>query len=63
MHLTDIDECETREKVCQHTCMNTFGSFNCGCKPGFQLLDDGFTCEGNECTHKDHIHVRQIPLV
>ncbi|GLH05229.1 Fat-like cadherin-related tumor suppressor homolog [Gryllus bimaculatus] len=39
---TDINEC--REKPCDHTCVNTNGSFQCYCHDGFDLQEDGRTC-------------------
>nr|XP_051676343.1 hemicentin-1 isoform X2 [Oryctolagus cuniculus] len=45
----DIDECETRD-VCQHVCRNTFGSYQCLCPPGYQLMLNGKTCQDvDEC--------------
>lgn len=42
---TDIDECENRD-TCQHECKNTFGSYRCICPPGYQLMLNGKTCQG-----------------
>uniref|UniRef100_UPI003AAA5B14 thrombomodulin-like n=1 Tax=Centroberyx gerrardi TaxID=166262 RepID=UPI003AAA5B14 len=36
---TDIDECED-ERHCDHTCVNTYGSYRCLCDEGFELLGD-----------------------
>ncbi|XP_036351171.2 hemicentin-1 [Ochotona princeps] len=45
----DIDECETRD-ICQHACKNTFGSYQCTCPPGYQLMLNGKTCQDvDEC--------------
>ena len=45
----DIDECEMSESggMCNHTCVNTLGSYECQCNIGYRLLSDGFTCEGS----------------
>ena len=43
--LTDINECENN-RICDHRCINTFGSFFCECFPGYQLNDDLMTCSG-----------------
>ena len=40
----DINECETSR--CQHSCVNTVGSFNCQCDRGYLLSSDGLNCEG-----------------
>lgn len=44
----DIDECEMSESggMCNHTCVNTPGSYECQCNIGYRLLTDGFACEG-----------------
>ncbi|XP_072361964.1 thrombomodulin [Scyliorhinus torazame] len=39
----DIDECQSGE--CDQECVNTHGSFKCNCKEGFELQEDGTTCE------------------
>ena len=31
---------------CSEECVNTIEGYRCSCKPGYQLTDDGFTCEG-----------------
>ena len=40
----DIDECSS--SPCNHTCTNTVGSFVCSCNDGYELDDDGTTCNG-----------------
>ena len=42
----DIDECGNRTDGCSQICTNTNGSFICGCNSGFQLDNDGITCNG-----------------
>ena len=32
--------------MCNHTCVNTQGSYECQCNNGYRLLSDGFMCEG-----------------
>ena len=46
MYLADIDECETMMDDCDENadCINTEGSFECVCKPGY--TGDGKDCEG-----------------
>lgn len=31
---------------CSQSCNNTIGSFSCGCRLGYELTNDGKTCEG-----------------
>ncbi|XP_062898122.1 collagen and calcium-binding EGF domain-containing protein 1 isoform X2 [Mobula hypostoma] len=41
----DIDECtKSNGTVCSHICLNTPGSYQCLCKEGFYLKEDGKTC-------------------
>ncbi|XP_018415956.1 PREDICTED: epidermal growth factor-like protein 7 [Nanorana parkeri] len=42
---TDVDECTMGSHQCAQTCMNTAGSFHCGCQEGFHLLEDGRSCD------------------
>ena len=43
----DIDECSDRTtENCTQICTNTNGSFICECNTGFQLDNDGVTCNG-----------------
>ncbi|XP_067585037.1 hemicentin-1 isoform X1 [Pseudorca crassidens] len=49
----DIDECENRD-TCQHECKNTFGSYQCICPPGYQLMLNGKTCQDvDECLEQN----------
>ena len=45
--ILDIDECAVANGGCGHNCINTEGSFYCGCRDGFVLEDDGRQCGGN----------------
>ena len=42
--LSDIDECT--EDPCVHNCTNTDGSFICSCNNGYELDDNGRSCNG-----------------
>jgi len=46
--IADIDECVNRP--CDQTCSNTFGSFVCSCRPGFQKVDNNPTSK--QCNSK-----------
>ncbi|XP_004706727.1 hemicentin-1 [Echinops telfairi] len=49
----DVDECEHRD-ACQHECKNTFGSYQCICPPGYQLMVNGKTCQDvDECLEQN----------
>ncbi|XP_072893579.1 complement C1r subcomponent-like [Hemitrygon akajei] len=44
----DVDECSVQEgpvPVCEHLCQNTLGSYQCACRRGYQLRDDGRSCQ------------------
>lgn len=42
--LSDTNEC--LNLPCNQICTNTNGSFECTCRPGYVLLDDGRSCQG-----------------
>ncbi|XP_038646536.1 collagen and calcium-binding EGF domain-containing protein 1 isoform X1 [Scyliorhinus canicula] len=45
----DIDECaKSNGTACSHICLNTPGSYQCACKEGFYLKEDGKTCSKSE---------------
>ncbi|XP_015591920.1 uncharacterized protein LOC107266189 [Cephus cinctus] len=44
---TDVDECVT-EKPCGQLCRNVLGSYECNCRPGFQLQPDGQSCRKSD---------------
>lgn len=50
----DIDEC-SGVSPCDQQCTNTQGSFVCSCGNGFQLDDDGSTCN-----RKDIMQLAQV---
>lgn len=41
--VADIDECKLKKHKCKEVCVNTQGSFRCGCKTGV-LRVDGVSC-------------------
>uniref|UniRef100_A0A1U8CS32 Epidermal growth factor-like protein 8 n=1 Tax=Mesocricetus auratus TaxID=10036 RepID=A0A1U8CS32_MESAU len=40
----DIDECRASPTLCSHGCLNTLGSYTCGCPHPLALGPDGRTC-------------------
>lgn len=49
LYPTDINEC-LNTNLCEHTCYNTIGSYNCDCQAGFELSINGLSCSDiNEC--------------
>ena len=43
----DVDEClDPQVHGCQHTCINTLGSYHCTCNPGYTLNTNERTCTG-----------------
>ena len=43
---TDFDECANDSSLCDHNCTNTDGSFTCSCNNGYELDDNGRSCNG-----------------
>ena len=45
----DVNECDEerfdRRHGCQHLCINTVGSYKCGCHDGYAMTKDGRTCK------------------
>ena len=44
--LLDVNECSTNNGGCQHTCINTDGSYECQCRSGYRLSSNGRNCIG-----------------
>ena len=42
----DTNECLSGIDLCDHDCSNTDGSYTCSCRAGYELVNDGFTCNG-----------------
>ena len=53
--LSDVNECETQRDICDQTCINIMGSFQCGCNEGYSLSSDEKTCTDiDECALNLH---------
>lgn len=49
----DIDECQN--KPCEHLCKNTEGSYECLCRSGYEIDEDGANCRDvDECERGTH---------
>ena len=48
-----MDECQDKTADCEHICINTQGSYHCGCRDGFSLRPDNRTCEPDTRTEDD----------
>ena len=44
--MQEVDECKFANHGCEHECINTLGSYQCGCFAGYELQANGRTCEG-----------------
>ena len=42
----DVDECAEGVHDCDQECINNAGSFTCSCANGYELAEDGYTCNG-----------------
>ncbi|KAF7272619.1 protein tolkin-like [Rhynchophorus ferrugineus] len=42
--IAEFNECEKTDHGCEQLCINTLGSFMCGCEPGFELHSDKISC-------------------
>ncbi|KAK2501658.1 hypothetical protein MC885_016446, partial [Smutsia gigantea] len=49
---SDKDECAKDHGGCQQECVNTFGSYLCRCRNGYQLHENGLDCKEAGCVHK-----------
>jgi len=56
--IADIDECTENGKICLNgECINTPGSHQCQCNPGYQLSPDGAFCLGMYNEQRYYIHI------
>ena len=44
--ISDINECNTGEHLCEQVCVNNIGSYNCDCFIGFALDANAINCSG-----------------
>ena len=55
--ITDINECNTGNGGCEHTCTNNDGSFTCACDTGYQL-DSNQYCSGRQTHTHTHTYMQ-----
>ena len=46
---SDVNECTGNIHSCSHFCINTNGSYTCGCPPGYALTDNTNCGDVDEC--------------
>ena len=46
--LLDLNECLTNNGKCEHICTNNDGSYECSCNSGYEIGNDGKSCEGKQ---------------
>ena len=44
LSFTEIHECNEGLHLCEHSCINTAGSYTCACNTGYTLASNGFSC-------------------
>ena len=44
--ISDINECNTGEHLCEQVCVNNIGSYSCDCFIGFSLDSNAINCSG-----------------
>lgn len=54
-HYSDVNECQ--DTPCGQLCTNTEGSFQCSCMSGYELQDNGHSCEGSISNSCCKIHI------
>ena len=59
---TDTDECSEGMSNCSQVCINTDGSFTCGCNDGYLLDTDGTSCNGMYREHIDCYNLQKYKL-
>ncbi|XP_030385204.1 fibrillin-2 isoform X2 [Scaptodrosophila lebanonensis] len=50
----DADEETVPHRVCPQLCVNTLGSYTCGCELGYHLLEDQRSCVRDNCQDLDN---------
>lgn len=53
----DVNECNTNNGNCAHTCTNSEGSYTCSCSHGYSTNDAGVTCiDIDDCSPNPCLH-------
>ncbi|XP_041945780.1 fibulin-2 isoform X2 [Alosa sapidissima] len=58
-----VDACQTyAARLCHHICINTWGSYQCVCRPGHVLLQDGHTCAPEDSEEDNRVREEERPV-
>ncbi|XP_036386786.1 fibulin-2 [Megalops cyprinoides] len=58
----DVDECQVYEgQLCHHRCINTWGSYECACFPGYVLLQDRHICVPETPEEDNRVTEEKLP--
>jgi len=58
--MLDINECLDDNAGCDHTCVNTLGSYYCKCNRGYILQADKHNCTGTYVCIYVHHHMHLL---
>ncbi|KAG5274790.1 hypothetical protein AALO_G00140140 [Alosa alosa] len=58
-----VDACQKyAARLCHHICINTWGSYQCVCRPGHVLLQDGHTCAPEDSEEDNRVREEERPV-
>ena len=62
--LIDINECEIGDHNCYNStyCNDTTDSYSCSCPTGYELADDGHSCDGIDLLYNVHAYLYNYAL-
>lgn len=52
----DINECDSFNGHCLHTCHDTKSGYYCSCDAGYELADDKRSCQGERLETSIQVH-------